>query len=1231
MFRRFKRQSRQSSSERTASAGRATPVRRSAVATCESLEVRRLLSTINWTNRVVSDNFGIYGANANLARSIVDRAIDDWERVIVDFNYAGGGNTYNVEISAAPISGRGVTSGITRDNAVDKKPTSADITMDDNGGGGGWYFDPVIGTSAVPDDGEFNTNLSPFEGDAGNVGNDFYRTILHELGHAMGILNSTGFLKIGDFLTNGGADPNNGAETLRLLDFNGDNVTDYTLTTDGGGHMFEGGGAYTGPIHPNDLMNDGRTVATGDTIRQLITDDNARLLRDVYGYTIALPSTINTFYVNLNTTTNQIVINGDINSNGSDVDAIDLELTGVNTGDFRGEVNGTSEVIPNAEYTSIVVNAGLDNDDIDVDELESGKSVTVNGGDGNDNINIAQEFDDIDTNLSSNVTVNGGIGTDTIVLSDGADGLGSDTYEVNQSTFVKAGGTVIERVITYSGMEQFTLTGGPNAATYDVLTTFSTVNYSITGGALNDTFSIGAGDATFNVDADVTVNGGGGTDSLTYNDSTRATATSYSIGTGSILTTGGLGSLTFSALEAVTLNAGTAGDQAQMGGVLAGVTFRLNMGGGADEVELGQDFDTNFSGSFIGNGGSGTDSLTLTDTADALDDSYTITGGSLQKSPLAIDIIYSLFEDITLNANPDNNTINFSGVSSTQTLRLNGLGGDDTFVNAVLDINTQITGSVIIAGGAGTGDAVTLDDSNDLTADAYTVTSNSFQVTAGVLSGVITYASVEAFNFTGNGQPTAINVNSALSTVNYVLNGGDGNDTFNFGNGDFDNNIDSTVAVSGGAGTDRVVIDDTADTLDDSYTLLSSSFSKNTGTGGVSWGGLLLGSVNIEEFVLQASEANNTINVNGLGGFILQPFPNPPIDVPINTTLNGNGGNDTINIATTGNLGALRGNVVVAGGAGADSLNVNDSNDGSVDTFDVASATLSNSNWNYGLAYTNTFERFTLEGGTAANTVNVNGTFGGTVYNLNGNGGADNLNVLGNNATVFLDGGAGLDNVNINTDGVGTASARFAVNQDLAAVNVAAGGLLTLDTGKRLIDLQNLVLNGRINLTDGGLIDRAGANEATYRTLLTSGYAGGTWNGPEAAIVSTTAAGGPATDGIGYANAGQAAAVTFFGSAVAANDFLVRYTLYGDGDLDGVVNIGDFANLAANFNVANTNWVRGNYNYDLATNIADFSLLAANFNQVAPAERARPGASPFGGTRVVPGLDPVEPDDRLIA
>ena len=86
---------------------------------------------------------------------------------------------------------------------------------------------------------------------------------------------------------------------------------------------------------------------------------------------------------------------------------------------------------------------------------------------------------------------------------------------------------------------------------------------------------------------------------------------------------------------------------------------------------------------------------------------------------------------------------------------------------------------------------------------------------------------------------------------------------------------------------------------------------------------------------------------------------------------------------------------------------------------------------------------------------------------------------------------------------------------------------------------------------------------------------------------------------MGYAAAGTLGIGTFMGSIVAGNDLLIRYTLYGDTNLDQIVEIGDFANLAANFN-APSSWARGNFNYDGLTDISDFSLLAANFNQSVP-------------------------------
>lgn len=62
---------------------------------------------------------------------------------------------------------------------------------------------------------------------------------------------------------------------------------------------------------------------------------------------------------------------------------------------------------------------------------------------------------------------------------------------------------------------------------------------------------------------------------------------------------------------------------------------------------------------------------------------------------------------------------------------------------------------------------------------------------------------------------------------------------------------------------------------------------------------------------------------------------------------------------------------------------------------------------------------------------------------------------------------------------------------------------------------------------------------------------------------------------------------------------LVTAALPGDANLDGSVNIGDFALLAAGFNKPGT-WSSGNFNGDATADIGDFSLLATNFNTSIP-------------------------------
>jgi len=67
------------------------------------------------------------------------------------------------------------------------------------------------------------------------------------------------------------------------------------------------------------------------------------------------------------------------------------------------------------------------------------------------------------------------------------------------------------------------------------------------------------------------------------------------------------------------------------------------------------------------------------------------------------------------------------------------------------------------------------------------------------------------------------------------------------------------------------------------------------------------------------------------------------------------------------------------------------------------------------------------------------------------------------------------------------------------------------------------------------------------------------------------------------------------GIAVISDHILIRPTRIGDLNLDGMVTISDFIDLASHFNSTGT-WQEGDLNYDGAVTISDFIDLASNFN-----------------------------------
>jgi hypothetical protein len=201
----------------------------------------------------------------------------------------------------------------------------------------------------------------------------------------------------------------------------------------------------------------------------------------------------------------------------------------------------------------------------------------------------------------------------------------------------------------------------------------------------------------------------------------------------------------------------------------------------------------------------------------------------------------------------------------------------------------------------------------------------------------------------------------------------------------------------------------------------------------------------------------------------------------------------------------------------------------------------------------------------------------------------------------------------IASGGVTVVEALAAVTADhIRESALTVRGQVVIRPGSQTSQVNSLTVEagGKLDINDNALIvDHNGASPiADVRSLIVSGYAGGSWAGN--GITSSTAAANPAT-AIGYAEATDAATPggLFEGLPVDDTAVLVRLTLAGDATLDGVVDFDDLVNLAQNYNTtvsAATDgwWSHCDFTYDGVTDFNDLVKLAQNYNTALPGAAA---------------------------
>src|SRR5262249_39678621 len=117
--------------------------------------------------------------------------------------------------------------------------------------------------------------------------------------------------------------------------------------------------------------------------------------------------------------------------------------------------------------------------------------------------------------------------------------------------------------------------------------------------------------------------------------------------------------------------------------------------------------------------------------------------------------------------------------------------------------------------------------------------------------------------------------------------------------------------------------------------------------------------------------------------------------------------------------------------------------------------------------------------------------------------------------------------------------------------------------------------------------------------MLVSGWASGAWNGT-GIMSSTAAAGGSPAKTLGLAEASGIGVTTFAGEPVDSTALLIRQTIYGDANLDGLVNLSDLYLLASNWQQSGAYWWQGDFNFDGTVNATDLGTLALNWQQGSP-------------------------------
>ena len=201
--------------------------------------------------------------------------------------------------------------------------------------------------------------------------------------------------------------------------------------------------------------------------------------------------------------------------------------------------------------------------------------------------------------------------------------------------------------------------------------------------------------------------------------------------------------------------------------------------------------------------------------------------------------------------------------------------------------------------------------------------------------------------------------------------------------------------------------------------------------------------------------------------------------------------------------------------------------------------------------------------------------------------------------------------------------------------SIGAGSVMTVQTGGFVYG-NALTIAGTTNAwtgkldVAGGVLDMTGSL-ANATNQAKTGFANGAFTGQ--GITSSLAAADTAhVTGVGVIQNNQSGGAPIYTSASPFDygiipdpaDILIKYTYFGDANLDGKVNAADYTLVDAGFSLGRTGWLNGDFNYDGVVDGTDYTLMDNAFNHQTNTlvSLITPAATSAGLVQMPGSLDP---------